>query len=574
MCTFLSHEQNTESGGAGPLMVTIRTLPDEVLLEIFEFYVNNYYPASGLRLSYRPHHPHAWITLTHVCQGWRHIVLTSPRRLHLQLVVKGNKPVKEMLNIWSALPIVIWPEGRVGAESEIADNVLTALEHRDLVRLISFDDFAFPFPSSKLQSLLAMMQHPFPALTDLRFSFSLAHGTAPIIPDSFLGGSAPHLQTLSLSGVVFPVLALSRLLLTAGDLVRLSLRGIPISGYFSPEAIVSTLSNLTRLELFYLEFLSPRSHPPRDDLRPHPMTRTVLAALTHFHFKGVCEYLEDLVVRIDTPLLGFVHITFFNQLIFNIPQLSQFVGRSRKLEALDQANVTFWKAGVDLSSQKIDGHGRLVLRISCTGADWQLSSVAQVCSFSLLSIPTVENLTISNCRSWKEVNMEHSQWLELFYTLTTVRTLCLLVSEEVGLRVASALQEIAGEDVTQVLPALQVLSIPGLLTWGPMREAVGSFAAARQRFGRPIAVGASVAGARALRNRTNTVTFDHVTPSVDLTSPPRLMLALASPRLRIHPHTPSLPYDRPFAPHVQVLSLVVPQSLWPKTCGSPKICQP
>jgi hypothetical protein len=109
-----------------------------------------------------------------------------------------------------------------------------------------------------------------------------------------------------------------------------------------------------------------------------------------------------------------------------------------------------WKAGTD-------DRRRLVLRISCTEADWQLSSVAQVC-----------------------------QWLELFRTLTTVRTLCL--SEEVGLRVASALQDIAGETVTQVLLALQVLLMRRLLPRGPTREALDSFASARQRFGRPIGV--------------------------------------------------------------------------------------
>lgn len=219
------------------------------------------------------------------------------------------------------------------------------------------------------------------------------------------------------------------------------------------------------------------------------MIRSVLTALTHLSFKGVCEYLEDLVVRIDTPLLGSVHITFFNQLIFDIPQLSRFVGRSKKLEGLDRADVQFWdEARVEVFPWKIwrDGHRRLVLRISCTEADWQLSAVTQVCSFSLLSIPTVETLTIRNCQRWEQVNIEHSQWIELFYVLTTGRTLCL--SEEVGLRVASALQEITGETVTQVLPALQVLFVQRLLPRGPTREALDSFAAIRQRFGRPVAV--------------------------------------------------------------------------------------
>src|SRR5713101_2341618 len=40
-----------------------------------------------------------------------------------------------------------------------------------------------------------------------------------------------------------------------------------------------------------------------------------------FHFKGVTEYLEELVTRIDTPRLNCTNITFFNQINFDCPRV-------------------------------------------------------------------------------------------------------------------------------------------------------------------------------------------------------------------------------------------------------------
>ena len=115
-------------GGAGPLKVTIGSLPDEALIEIFGIYVKR----EGVE---------EWIRLVHVCRGWRHIVFASPRRLDLRLLFKGKTIVREMLDIWLPLPIIIWPSNGETSESqtEIADNVIAALEHRDRVCDISLD---------------------------------------------------------------------------------------------------------------------------------------------------------------------------------------------------------------------------------------------------------------------------------------------------------------------------------------------------------------------------------------------------------------------------------------------------
>ena len=69
-----------------------------------------------------------------------------------------------------------------------------------------------------------------------------------------------------------------------------------------------------------------------------------LALLVGCHLAGVCsisEYLEDLVTRIDTPHLHQIHITFFNQLIFDTLQLCQFLSHTEELESPDTAHVIF-----------------------------------------------------------------------------------------------------------------------------------------------------------------------------------------------------------------------------------------
>ncbi|KAI0288893.1 hypothetical protein BC826DRAFT_1107413 [Russula brevipes] len=143
----------------------------------------------------------------------------------------------------------------------------------------------------------------------------------PVLPDSFLGGSAPRLRTVQLDGVPFP--AMPKLLSSAGDLVDLFLSNIPHSGYISPEAMVTCLSELTKLKTLSIEFRSPLSRP--DEPSPPLSIRTTLPALNQFVFRGVSEYLEDLTSQIDAPLLSNFRVRLFNQLIFNTPRLCAFI---------------------------------------------------------------------------------------------------------------------------------------------------------------------------------------------------------------------------------------------------------
>jgi hypothetical protein len=454
--------------------VTIDVLPDVVLLEIFDCYVNQAREEDddeeedSLRIQ-------AWHTLVHVCRKWRATVFGSPRRLDLQLLCTEITPVKETLAVWPPLPIVI---GQYEQPSPI-NNIIVALEYNDRVCQIDIH-----VTNSQLEEVLAVMQQPFPALTDLVILSEDPEDEMPaVVSESFLGGSAPRLQHLRLQYVPFP--GLPKLLLSATGLVTLTIWGIPHSGYISPEAMVRCLSTLTRIKYLSLGFGSPLSRPVRESRHPHPPTRSALPALTYFEFMGVSEYLEDLVARIDAPLLNTLHISFFHQLIFDTPQLAQFLARTPNIQPPVDTRIVFSNRFV----QVILLPTNFVLRINCRQSDWQLSSLAQVCrsSFPQVLVPTgtVERLDICEMKytppRWQD-DIEDNQWLEVLHSFTAVKDLH--VSREFLPRIAPALQELAG----QVLPSLQNLFVDDLQSSGPVPGAIEKFVAARQVAGHPIAV--------------------------------------------------------------------------------------
>jgi hypothetical protein len=452
---------------------TIDMLPDVALLKIFDCYVNGEQP--GIHRS----RIEAWHTLVHVCRNWRNVVFGSPRRLGLQLCCTEATPVRETLDIWPPLPILVSYYSPIWG----MDNTFAALEHKDRISYLDLNKV----PSSHSEKVLETMQHPFPALKFLGLEFS--DETVPVDPASFLGGSAPRLGYLRLGRIPFP--GLPNLLLSATHLADLTLLRVPHSGYISPEGMVACLSMLTRLRSLVFGFESPRSRPDRNSRQPPPptVTRTLLPVLTMLWFRGVGEYLEDLVARIDAPLLDNLQATFFHQLIFDTPQLTRFISRTPKLNAPNNARLAF--SGKDVSvtlSRTFDRE--IKLAISCSQSDWQLSSLAQVCSSSFPQAPilAVEHLFIvraSQRSRWKD-DIENSQWLELLHPFTAVKGLH--IPQEFTPRVAPALQELVGERVTEVLPALQTLFLEEPLSSGPVQEAIGKFVAARQLADCPIVV--------------------------------------------------------------------------------------
>jgi len=254
--------------------------------------------------------------------------------------------------------------------------------------------------------------------------------------------------------------------------------------------MVTALSTLTRLERLVLAFRSRRSQADRASQRPPPLTRVALPALAKFWFHGDSEYLEDIVSRLEAPLLSYTDITFFNQLTFDTPLLRHFISRTETVRAAYRAHISRYpdivRFGLYLRNGTDEELG-VMLSISCKPLDWQISSLAQVCSASFPPLLALERLDIdiemrlNSPLEWQD-DMEDTQWLDLLHPFTSVKDLAL--SEGSVPFVAPALQELSGERVTEVLPALENLFLEGPLQSGPVKRAIR----ARQLSGCPVTV--------------------------------------------------------------------------------------
>ena len=445
--------------------MTIRALASKVLHHIFNLYraaTIDGLGAAGL-----------WNMLVRVCQRWRYIVFASPLRLDLCLRRTSETPVGETLDSWPIDIELLQPDDE--------DNVIATLGHRDRIGKI----WILGLTSSQLERLAPMMQEPFPVLTFLQLD---ADETSLVLPDMFLGGSAPRLQTLKLRRIPFP--GLPRLLLSATDLSELFLMKIPHTGYISPEAMATVLSALTRLTYLVIEFESPASRPDR---RPPPLTRVILPALKKLQFRGVSEYLEDLVSWIDAPRLDSLQISFFNQIIFDIQQLSHFVGNAGILEPPSHAKVIFANDHVEInlySSKGTDPPKTLKLEVYCRVVDWQVWSMSQICNQISFLPSIVEQLDIQVGHTHQEtawqVDMECTEWLKLFSPFTAARTV--RISRELQPLIVPALQELTRERATEVFPALDSLYLEEYPPFESDQQAVEPFIAARQYTDHPITV--------------------------------------------------------------------------------------
>jgi hypothetical protein len=420
-------------------VTTINILPDDVLLHIFHF---DPLACLDMPFDYILHQSWRWHRLVHVCQRWRSVVFASPNFLDLKLVC-GPRTRTKLTGIWPPLPVIV--RNMVDFLMPQDYDFDAAIVHHNRVCTIDL----FHLSSSQLLRLASAMQEPFPALIHLMLEyqgFYYNRDPTPALPDGF---SAPRLQSLRLTSIPFP--ALPKFLLSATDLVELTLVRIPHTGYITPVALVTGLAVSANLKYLSIGFESPLSRPNRGSRRPPPTTRNVLPALTRFEFRGVSEYLEDFVARIDAPLLDSIWITFFNQLIFDIPHFAQFMRRTTRFQAFDEAHVDFNIFGIEIGSSPWarTSDKRSGLGISSEKLDWQLSSLAQVLTPSFPSIDMVEHLYIDYIcgpqylpSQWLD-DIEDIQWLEIFHPFTNVKNL--YVYKEFAQSIAFALQELVVE---------------------------------------------------------------------------------------------------------------------------------
>ena len=336
----------------------------------------------------------------------------------------------------------------------------------------------------QLGKMATVMQEPFPVLTHLTIRSKV--GNVVVLPAKFLGGSAPRLQEVYLCGIPFPTLP--TLLLSASDLVSLDLRSIPPTGYISPEAMVVGLAASPRLKFFVIGFQLATLHPDR--IRPPPVTRSVLPALTTFHFQGAIEYLEDLVAQIDSPQLDQISVVYLNQLVdLRVAQLRKFVDRSvgPKLILSMHACITVSRDRVSFDMYHHTYNPRSIFRpsitaVSCDGINWQVSYMAQVLSQFSATLSNVVHLKVHltlEAHPKEDRQLEGMDWLHLLRQFSTVQSL--YVSRELAGHVALALEDMTGEMVAVVLPSLDLICLEGRPA-----TSIEKFVAARRLSDRPV----------------------------------------------------------------------------------------
>jgi hypothetical protein len=459
--------------------VTIGSLPDDVLIEVFHF----------CRISTdRQGWYMNWQKLVHVCQRWRFVVFGSPLGLDLQILCTNKVPARRLLNVWPPFPLHIhfYIYSQDPKDNLNLDNLIAALEHPDRVCGI---DITSP-PDYLWDPILTVMQEPFPALTHLSFS-RLLH-----LPGTFLNGSAPRLKYLHFSGVSFP--SLPRLLLSATDLTTLNLSEIPNGGYIPPEAMATCLSTLKRLEYLTIVFQSSTPHLQPTNRCLAPPTRSVLPVLIRFHFQGVSEYLEVLAGRIDAPRLEYFQILFFNQLVIDVPQIIRFLTHLEWVgKPSSQLSFNLTRCACMLLYTHSSQSGPTVRwSVICQGLDFQVCSAIQICRQIIPLSSGMEVLEIKRQNMWykgvsagiRPDDIDPTLWRHLFRSFPSVRRLT--ISAELEPFIAAALRRLtaSGSSAPDVFPLLESLSIDELTPDKATKEGIESFVTARQHSGHPVTV--------------------------------------------------------------------------------------
>jgi hypothetical protein len=448
--------------------VTIENLFNEVLLNIFDYF---------LSVS-----PQNWPTLVHTCRKWRHIVLAFPRTLHLRLFCTHGTPVQKRLDCWPTLPIVV----RYGGSSALGppvpedeDHIMVALKQSHRVISISFTI------TTSLQERLATIERPFSELEDLVL---LSRDSVRILSSAFLSGPwGTRLRSLHLTRT--SLLQLPQLLYSSRNLVDLQLHEVLYPSNFSTEALTNAFSGMTQLRSLSLHYLPPTRHFPV--LLPS-RKRVALPSLTRFDFRGIPNFLKDLVATIDAPRLGDIEITFVNESISDLSDLSvliEFIVRTEMHKSHSRARILSSECEISISLVQSGTPTRLELHVLCEPLSVQLSSMARICVQFSAFLFNVEDLSITAQPQSRQVDglySEQCHWLETINVFIGVKWL--QVSGNLSRNILQCLQPGYWWHES-VLPSLHKLYVmqPGL-HHAPSREAVSSFITSRRLSGHPIMV--------------------------------------------------------------------------------------
>ena len=217
--------------------------------------------------------------------------------------------------------------------------------------------------------------------------------------------------------------------------------------------MVSCLATLPNLNTFIIKFKLSTSRPRLTS--PPPPAHDVLPSLTHFDFTGSGKYLEDLVVRINDPLLHHIIVAFSVDFNFVASQLVQFISHKEILRT-----CPYVESDHLLVMMCNDLEGYLELGIRYSESRWRLRSLEWLCNNLLPLLFQMELLRICEDSGYPvhpAADMAPTQWRNVFlpfaaaYYLSTSRKMASIVVNSLG--------EPAKDDHEGVFPELCCMGV-------------------------------------------------------------------------------------------------------------------
>ena len=487
--------------------VTVGNLHDDVLLEIFDFYLQSFRDQPSSERIWN--NKNGWFKLAHVCHNWRSVVLASPCRLRMRLYFAHDTPTRAaVLQAYPHLPIIV-DYSNVGWNANALRGLVSALRYPDRVCRIAIMGSHKP---DQFAIISKALDSSFPALESLGLHI-LYYFKPTILLSSPFRTSIQSIRHLQLNGAstTFPILP--QILSVTTSLVSLTLNVISIPCLTNGASIFFHLQCLPHMRNLHVSE-SPRHRIPYMGSLP-PTTTTLLAELTYFRLSGGCSEIEWFVAGLVAPSLRGIHISIQDACGILEPNLS---------ELIRLAEIIFFAARLTISHQTFQtslfAHPLSIDDPPSKTVTIETPSLPRPDSASSPMLATVEDIFLSlsdhiefdKSLPWKRLREFFKEFrkvksLRLYHGLETI------VAHMLRLPTANSLP--AGEEVdpdattpstpinhsgsqstSDILPSLEEIVVyartPSMSIdekeIASVLDSFGPFKTARQRVGRPVKV--------------------------------------------------------------------------------------
>ena len=352
-------------------------------------------------------------------------------------------------------------------------DIIAALKQSDRVSSISLT------VTRSLLEKSSAIERPFSELEDLVLLSRNRRGLT--LPSAFQCGT--RLRSLRLTRIALS--SLPQLLYSSRKLVDLQLHEVlnPLS--ISPAVLTKAFSGMAQLRSLSLHFLPTTIHIGAS-LPSTLGKRVVLPALARLSFRGISDYLEDLVAEIDAPRLGDIDVTFFNESVSGFSNLREFIDRTGMPKSHRRVDILSSESAISISLIQPGATACLKLQLYCKPLTLQLYKMAQMCSQFSTSLLSVEDLRINVTRlSMGQPGNNSKRWQGLILHFGGTKYIYVAGPQDYSTTIMRALQ--LSERRETLLPTLHKLRIqePGT-RYAPLRQAAVSLMASRRLSGRLI----------------------------------------------------------------------------------------